>query len=192
MDQTNLTTLPQLDATIGNLADVVVSLREVLKSLETEKYEELRRQAKKETEGPFLLEFKKTVHAAALSESCGWERNAARQLSFVDSFEELIETLTDGDVNLRILTANIIGQNTAWLSNAGRERIILRLVRLLRDPTANEYPYDGPQCDADSVSYVSSTAATALAQLGYAGNSEEVFEKARQNGFPVEERRNVS
>jgi hypothetical protein len=163
-----------------------------LKSLEAEKYEALWRQAEKETEGPFLLEFKKTIHAVGHSESCGWERNAARQLSLIDSFEELIEILTDGDVNLRILAADTIGQKTAWLSDAGRERIILKLVRLLRDPSPNEYPYDGPQCDADSVSYVSSTSAVALVRLGYAENPKEVFEKARQNGYPVEERYNVS
>jgi len=120
-----------------------------------------------------------------------WENEAARRLQWVSSYEDLIDALKDDDINLRIVSANILGDMQNLLNEPEKNYIINKLKELLADDNQNQIDYGGFQSDEDEVYYVSATAAVSMAKLGYAENIDTVYAKAKNEGLPVSEMRNV-
>lgn len=141
--------------------------------------------------GPDLIEFRNRLRKRISPEAATWDRAAARQLQWVSAAEELLEVLHDDDPNRRILAARLLGGAADLLSDAGRTQAVQALLPLLADGAQNQYAYSGYQGDDESATFVSATAADALAQLGYAPDAAAVFEEARRAGLPVEVRQNV-
>jgi len=117
-------------------------------------------------------------------------REAARSLKQVSSHVELMTALSDSDPNVRIVAARLLGQSRQLLSESARQQVISALLRMLNDPAANDVNASPFECDEDAIEFVSATAAASLAALRYAGSVPGVFEKAKNEGWAVCERRN--
>lgn len=140
--------------------------------------------------GPYFLRFRDILSRAVSITGSTWQRAAARELQWANSHEDLLEVLDDEDPNRRIVAAQVVGQTGDLTSEEGKAQIIKKLLCLLSDTDFNQYQYGGFQSDEDSITYVSVTAAESLRQLGYAENIGAVFEKARMEGYKVEDHRN--
>ena len=120
-----------------------------------------------------------------------WENEAARRLQWVSSYEDVIDALKDDQINLRIVAANILGDMKKLLDKQEKSYIINKLKELLSDGNQNQIDYGIFQSDEDEVYYVSATAAGSLVKLGYAENIDTVYAKAKKEGLPVSEMRNI-
>jgi glucose-1-phosphate thymidylyltransferase len=121
-----------------------------------------------ELKGPDALEFRDALRKIVSPTLSTWERRTACQLQWVSSHEDLLDALHDSDPNVRIVAARLLGETGHLLTSEGRAVVAEGLLHLLADPGMNDYEYGGFQSDEDSPTYVSTTAATALARLGYA------------------------
>ena len=138
--------------------------------------------------GPNALEFRDRLRCEVDRHSSNWERRAAKQMQWVASPEDLVELLHDSDPDLRIMASRLLGCTSDLLSREGQEVVVRQLLRLLGDPACNLYDYGGSQSDEEEMTFVSSTAANALADLGYEDDVAGVLAKAKQQGIDVVER----
>ena len=139
-------------------------------------------------DGPDFLELRKVLRKLVSPLYSTWEREAARQLQWASSLEDVLGFLDDPDPNRRIVAIQILGNAVHLLAPDMQLRVVEELLRLLSDPSMNQIAYAGFQEDDDSVCYVSSAAAEALTRLGYASTTHDVFEKARVDGAKVAKR----
>ncbi len=142
--------------------------------------------------GPDFLKFRDVLRGFANPQLATWERAAAQQLQWASSYVDLLDVLVDPDPNRRIVAADLLGRIGEFLIEEAKERVISELCHLLGDPAINQIAVDALQADEDSASYVSATAAEALVRLGYAEGVVKAFERARREGFKVEETHNKS
>lgn len=140
--------------------------------------------------GPDFLAWRDLLRIAANPIYSSWEKEAAQKLSNVSSHTELIDALRDDSVNTRIVSADLLGRSESLLDDVALATVKQRLLEALSDGAENEIGYGGSEDDECSAFFVSATAAASLVNLGYASDVAEVFEKARQEGHTVVERRN--
>lgn len=140
--------------------------------------------------GADYLEWRDIVRNAANPDYSTWERQAARQLSHASSHTELLETLKSPEVNLRIISARLLGQAKHLLTDAAVETVTASLLEALADAGQNDIA-DDFECDDDSAFFVSATAAESLVALGYAEDVTAVYAKAKHAGVSTFECRNM-
>ena len=141
--------------------------------------------------GPDFIKLRNIIRKRIDPSYSTWERDAARRLQWVSSYEDILDCLNDRDPNLRIVAAVILGCIKNVIDDEMEKQIILALLNLLSDSAMNQYEYGSFQSDEDSAYYVSATAAESLVLLGYAENIQAVFDKARKEGFEVSECKNI-
>jgi glucose-1-phosphate thymidylyltransferase len=122
--------------------------------------------------GPVLLELRQIVRTMVSTQFSTWEREVAKSLQWVNSWEDLLEMMDDKDPNLRILAADLAGRIGDFLTPDAQAVIRDKLQDLLQDNRPNDYEYGGFQSDEDSMILVSDAAAESLAKLNKASESE--------------------
>jgi NDP-sugar pyrophosphorylase family protein len=130
--------------------------------------------------GPALLDLRDIVRRMVSEKHSTWERDAAKSLQWVNSWEDVIEMMDHDQPNNRILAADLAGRIGSMVDQDAQDALVRKLLMHLNDDKQNEYQYGRFQSDEESSVLVSEAAADSLAKLGYAKTRADVFTRARQ------------
>jgi glucose-1-phosphate thymidylyltransferase len=136
--------------------------------------------------GPAWLELRQIVRRMVGGSYSTWERDAAKSLQWINSWEDVIEMMDHEDPNIRILSAELAGRISGMIDQNANAPLVSKLLTLLKDNSENLYQYAVRQSDEDDSSIlVSEVAADSLVKLGYAKTRKDVFARARREGHEV-------
>lgn len=140
-------------------------------------------------DGPYFFKFREKIRQKFDTKNSTWEKPALQFLEKVDSLAEILSQLHAEDPNTRIVATMILGCMDDLLDSKQKDYVISALLNSLKD-TSQNIP-GNHQGDEEEIYFVSATAAESLVRLKYAEDEPSVYQKAREVGFNVEERKNV-